>query len=142
DPEAEGDDLVRIRLLGDRIGLGQLGCAPATESGHREVEPVPEEVNRARLAAVPAGELLEHAVAPVEDAPEAGYRVTVVRGMLGVVGKRGRDRHAERRLADLDVDPESAQYRVQRLVERRDGEPVGEWERVDVPVARLHDEPV
>src|SRR5439155_11999955 len=117
-PEAEGDDLVRVRLLGDRVSFGELGCAPASKAGHRKVEPVPEEVDRARLAAVPAGELLEHAVAPVEDAPEAVYRVTVVRLMLGVVGEGGRDRHAEGRLGDLDVEPEPAQHRVQRFVER------------------------
>src|SRR6185436_5456659 len=111
-PESEGNELVRVRLLRYRVGLGdQLSTRPA-ESCNRQIEGVPEELNRARLSAVPAGELLEHRGRPTEDLPEALDRIAVVRGVLGVPRKRRRHRHPERHLLDLDVDPETLQRRV------------------------------
>ena len=63
-------------------------------------------------------------------------------GVLAVVRERRRHRHAERRLADRDVDPEPRERRVQLLVELGDGEPVDELERLDLAAARRDHEAV
>ena len=103
---------------------------------------MPEEVHRARLAAVPAGELLEHRVRPVEDPPEALDRVSIVGGVLVVCRKwRGR-LQPERQLADRDVDAEPKQDLVQLRVESRDGEPVDEGKRLHRAAVRADDEAV
>ena len=103
---------------------------------------MPEEVDRTRLAAVPAGELLEDPVRPVEDPPEALDRVGVVGRVLGVLGERRRHRDAERLLADRDVDAEPPQAR--RGAARRTPRPRArrERERLRCTAARPHDEPV
>src|SRR5207249_10693284 len=99
-PEAEGDDLVRVRLPRHGIRACNLRSASRAEAGDGEVEAVPEEVDRARLAAEPAGELLEDRVRPVEDVPEALDGIAVVGRVLPVGGERRRHGHAERALAD------------------------------------------
>jgi hypothetical protein len=103
---------------------------------------VPEEVDRARLAAVPAGELLEDLVRPVEDVPEAFDRVSLVGRVLAILGERRRHRQAEGRLADRDVDSEPVQLRVQLPVELGHGEPVVKLERVDVATVRRDRQPM
>jgi len=103
---------------------------------------MPEEVDRARLAAVPAGEPLEHAVRPVENAPEPLDRLPVVGRILAVVRKRRRHRYPEWRLADRHVDVELRQDSVQGLVERSHRQPVEERERLDLTSVRQDDEPM
>src|SRR5438067_5277971 len=141
-PEPEGDDLVRVRLPRHGIRARNRRSAPRPEASDGEVEAVPEEVHGARLAAEPAGELLEDRVRPVEDVPEALDGVPVVGRVLPVGGKRRRHRHPERRLADRDVDAEPRQERVQARVELGHREPVHEPERLDRAAARLDDETV
>src|SRR5262249_5077844 len=77
-PEAAGDHLVRIGLRGERARVRLRGRAPPAETGDGEIQRVPEEMHRTGLAAEPAGELLEDTVCPVEDAPEALDRVSIV----------------------------------------------------------------
>src|SRR5213078_390548 len=101
----------------------QLGRALAAEAREREVERMPEEVHRARLPAVPARELLQDAIGPVENAPEALDSVRVVGGMLAVVRERRRRGQAEGRLADRDVDAQASQHGVEPGVELRYREP-------------------
>ena len=78
-------------------------CAAADETGDREVERVPEEMDGARLAAVPARELLEDLVSPLEvrqsARPRPG-RSRHVRDRPGTVSHR----HPKRGLADRNVD--------------------------------------
>ena len=62
--------------------------------------------------------------------------------MLAVVGERRRHGHAERRLADRDVDAEPREGPVQPLVERGHREPVDERERLRLAAVRPHDEAV
>src|SRR5919201_1343890 len=69
-PEAEGDDLVRVRLLLDGVVLDRDAGLPR-EARDGEVEAVPEEMDGARLAVEPATELDEDGVSPVEDKAEA-----------------------------------------------------------------------
>ena len=121
---------MRVRLLVDRVEVRWHRCARTAEAGEREIERVPEEMNGTRLSAVPARELLEHLVRPLEDVPEALDRISVVRGMLAVLRERSRHRHAEGLLADRDVDAERREGCVQLLVELGDREPVDELERL------------
>src|SRR5205085_3245352 len=86
-PEAEGDELLGVGLLGDGVGVDGRRRS-AGEAGNREIEAVPEEMDRAGLAAEPAAELLEHAVGPVEDAAVALDGVAVPGGVLAVLGER------------------------------------------------------
>ena len=61
-PEAEGDDLVRVGLAGDRVRALRERHALAGETGHREVEAVPVELDRAGLAIEASGKLLKDLV--------------------------------------------------------------------------------
>ncbi len=137
-PEAERDDLLRVGLLGDRVGVHRR-AGPAGEAGHGEVEAVPEEVHGARLAGEPAAELLEHRVGPVEDPPEARDRVAIPGRVLEILGKRRRHGDAERLLGDLDVDVELAEQRVEAGVELRDGQSATQLERPGATVSRPDD---
>ena len=83
------------------LPLGRLG-----EPGDGEIESVPEEMHRARLAVEPAAELLEDAVRPVEDPAEASYRVVIPGGVLSVLREGCRHRDAERPFENFDIDPE------------------------------------
>src|SRR5439155_21912816 len=106
-PEAEGDELLRVRLLS--YGVGRDGRRrPPREPGDREVEAVPEEMDGAGLAAEPAAELLKHTVSPVEDAAVALDRVAIPGCVLAVLRERRRHRNPEGMLLDLDVDSELA----------------------------------
>ena len=133
---------MRVRLAVDWVELVRYWCAAPAEACDGEVEGVPEEMNWARLAAVPAGELLEDRVRPVENPPEALNRVPIVGGVPVVRGERCRRRQPERRLANRDVDPEPAQSCVQRIVEGGDREPLDECELLGSTPIRPHDEAV
>ncbi len=78
--------------------------ASPVEAGDGQVKTVPEQVHGARLAAIPAGELLEHPVGPVEDPPEALYRVAVVSCVLAVLRERSLGRQAVRGFRDRHRD--------------------------------------
>src|ERR687890_756626 len=90
---------------------------PAPEAGQREIERVPEEMDGARLAAVPAGEFLQDAVRPFERPPELPDDVAVVARVLLVSRERRVDHQAERHLPDRDVDLQPPEQRVQRRIE-------------------------
>ena len=141
-PEAERDEVVRVRLPVDWAESRCVRRALAVEACHREVEGVPEEVHGARLAAVPPGEGLEHAVGPVEDPPEALDCVGVVGDVFYVLRERCRRRDPVRRLSNRDVDAKVAERRVQPLVECSDGQVVDEGERFRLATARANDEPM
>ena len=85
-------------------------------------------MNRAGLSAVPAGELLQDAVRPVEDPPEALNRIAVVGNVLAIGRKGCRHGQALRRLADGHVDAEPGEDCIELFVELGHGESIGELE--------------
>ena len=139
-PESEADELVRVGLAGDEVGVPILGCACAREAGHCEIETVPEQVHGARLAAEPAREVLERPVDPAKRLPKALNRLPIVRGMLGVLGEGRRHRESVRLRIDVDLKVELGEDGKEALVQGRYREPVGEPERIQLRAARPHDE--
>src|SRR3712207_203621 len=65
-PEAEGDDLVRVRLASNRVCALRQRHLFAGEAGDGQVEAVPVELNGAGLAGKTPGELLEDSIHPQE----------------------------------------------------------------------------
>src|SRR5215208_1182464 len=65
-PEAERDDLVRVRLTGNRVCALRQRHLFAGEAGNGQVEAVPVELNGAGLAGKTPGELLEDPIHPQE----------------------------------------------------------------------------
>ena len=142
-PEAEADRLVRVGLLRHAVGAGTRRRAAPGEACQREVEAVPEEVDRTRLAAVPARELLQDPVdpgaAPSSSARRTRRRRSGARCPRRTASSPGRRRATALIATSMPRPPSSAE---EALVERRDREPVGECERLGLPAARARDEPV
>jgi hypothetical protein len=131
---------VRVRLLRYPIGLRALGSPPPQEAGDGDVEAVPEDVHGARLAAKPAGELLQRPVDPPQRLPEPSDGFTVIARVAGVLRERGRGPNLVGPGLDLGPDPPLREDCHEALVEVGDGEAVPEGEEVDVAPARAHDE--
>jgi hypothetical protein len=108
---------VGVGLAGDRAGAVAGRGAAARKAGDGQVQGVPEQVDRALLAAVPTRELLQHGVDPVQDLPEAPHVLGVVGGVLGVVGERGGHWHAVGVLADGNIHAEPVEQLVELAVE-------------------------
>jgi hypothetical protein len=89
---------------------------------------VPEQLHGAGLAAVPAGELLQHVGAPLEHVQEPRDRVGVVAGVLVVYRKRCRGGDAIRVGPDVSAHVNGAEGFGEGLVEVGDGQPVVELE--------------
>jgi hypothetical protein len=141
-PEAERDDLVRVGLTSDRIGA-VAGWGPAAgEAGHGQVQAVPEQMHRALFAAVPARELLEHGIRPIQDLPEPPHILRVVGGVLSVGRERGGHRHAVGVLADGDVHAQPRQQLVEPAVEAGHRQPVVEPEGSLLATVGPHDQQV
>ena len=70
-PPAERDHLVRVRLGRDRVGAFERRRPPARVARVREVEAVPEQVRRARLAVEARAEPRERRVGVAQDRPVA-----------------------------------------------------------------------
>ena len=115
------------------VRLDRRRVAPG-EAGDGEIETVPEQVDRARLAIEPAAELLQHPVGPVQHLREALDVLAIPGGVLVIGRERRRHRHAERHLPDLDVDAEPEEDGVQAPVELRDVEPIVQREALDATV--------
>src|SRR5919202_1727528 len=65
-PEAEGDDLVGVRLTGNRVCALRQRHLFAGEAGNGQVEAVPVELDGAGLAVKPPRKLLEDLIHPQE----------------------------------------------------------------------------
>ncbi len=116
-------------------------CPPAGEPCHREIEAAPEEVHRAHLADEARAERFHHPVALHQRAPEFLRESRIVLRVHTVLVERERVRDLVRHGPDVHGDVEPLQQLHEGGVEihhrhRR------ERERLDPPVAGLHDQPV
>jgi hypothetical protein len=107
-----------------------------------QVEAVPEQLDRARLAVEPRREPPEHLVGRAQDAPPALDGVRVVAVVDGVLGEVGPVAEVERRRRHVDVDAHVAQRGGQVGVEPRAGHPVAQREARRAALARPDAEPV
>jgi hypothetical protein len=76
---------VRVRFAGYGIYVFGERDAFAGETGHRQVEAVPEEVHGALLAVKPPGVFIEDLIRPGEYAVEAPHVRLLAGGVIGIV---------------------------------------------------------
>src|SRR5215213_3239593 len=84
-PEAEGDNLMGVRLESYRIGVLRQRHLFAGEAGDGEVEAVPVELDGAGLSVKTSGELVEDSIHPREYPMIAPYILPVAAAVEGIV---------------------------------------------------------
>jgi hypothetical protein len=119
---------VRIGLGRDRVGARDRRRPPAREPCVRQVEAVPEEVDRARLAGELRREPPQGGVGDPQDPPEPLDRVRVVAVVQRVLRERRAVTEVERIRNDGGRDADLGQRREEVGVEGRDRQPVPERE--------------
>ena len=122
---------MRVGLPRNRVGVVERWCTIASKPRQREIERVPEEVDGAGLAAVPAGELLEDPLRPLECAPEFAHHFGVVARVRTVGWEGRRDGDAVRDVENRDVNAQLPQDRMNAAVELRDRKSVVERQLLD-----------